>query len=94
LEAQIELIRREIERLREKSEQAVTVRLEDRATFAENVAAVRISMANLEGRLSSLENGMMRLMSHSTWLLRLIVGGLGLAAVNFAIKGGLAHGLA
>lgn len=94
MEAQVELVRREIERLRERSDQAVELRLQDRATLAESLAAVRISIASLEGRLLSLETGMMRLMSHSTWLLRLIVGGLALAAVNFAIKGGLVNAFA
>jgi hypothetical protein len=93
METQFEMLRREIERLRERSDHSVEVRIQDRATIAENIAAVRISMANLEGRLLSLETGMTRLVSHSNWLLRLIIGGLCLAAVNFAIKGGLVHGL-
>lgn len=51
-----------------------------------------MSVSNLEGRLKVLEDGVSRLMTHSTWLLRLLVGGFILALVNFTVEGGLFNG--
>ena len=93
MEAQIEMMRRELERLREKSEQALNERNADRIKISEVVATIQVTVAQLDGRLSSLEGGMMRLMSHSTWLLRLITGGIAVAILNFALEGGFLNGL-
>lgn len=93
MEAQIELIRRELERLREKSELNINERHADRVRLSEVNASIQVTMAQLDARLSSLEAGMLRLMSHSTWLLRLISGGILVAILNFALEGGLLNGL-
>lgn len=85
-------IRREMSRIRDDLEQSIRDRQEDRIRKVEEYAEIRMSVSNLEGRLKILEDGVSRLMMHSTWLLRLLVGGFIIALVNFTVEGGLLNG--
>lgn len=83
----------ELSRLRDKIDEVAETRQEDRIRRAEELSEVRISVRTVEARLRTLESGLERLMTHSTWLLRLLVGGFLAALLQFTVKGGLIGGL-
>ncbi len=83
----------ELHRLREKVETFSEHRNEDRIRRAEELSEVRVSIRTVEARLKVLEDGLGRLMTHSTWLLRLLVGGFLAALLQFTVKGGLLGGI-
>lgn len=84
-----EELRREVARLRDDLEHTIRDRQEDRIRKVEEYAEIRMSVVSLEGRLKTLEEGLARLMTHSTWLLRLLIGAFLVAAANFTLEGGL-----
>jgi hypothetical protein len=59
-----------------------------RVRRAEDYGAFRVQITAIEARLGSVEEGVRTLMTHSTWLLRILVGGIAVAAVQFAMSGG------
>lgn len=59
-----------------------------RVRRAEDYGAFRVQVTAIEARLGSVEDGVRTLMTHSTWLLRILVGGMAVAAVQFALGGG------
>lgn len=83
----------ELDRLRDKLGELADDRQEDRIRRAEELSDVRVSIRTVEARLKALEDGLERLMTHSTWLLRLLVGGLIAGLLQFTIKGGLLNAL-
>jgi hypothetical protein len=83
----------ELHRLREKVDEFSDNRNEDRIRRAEELSEVRVAIRTVEARLKALEDGLGRLMTHSTWLLRLLVGGFLAALLQFTVKGGLLGGL-
>jgi hypothetical protein len=91
VEAQISAIFRELEKIQERSTKAHEERVSDRVKVSENLAEVRVLIAGLQHRLETIEGAMLRLMANSTWLLRILVGAVAVASVNFLLEGGLAH---
>jgi hypothetical protein len=85
----LQQVQSEMLRLRERVEDFSDQRNEDRIRRAEELSDVRVSIRTVEARLKVLEDGLGRLMTHSTWLLRLLVGGFLAALLQFTIKGGL-----
>ena len=83
----------ELARLRDRIDEVAETRQEDRIRRAEELSEVRVSVRTVEARLRSLETGLDRLMTHSTWLLRLLVGGFVAALLQLTVKGGLIGGL-
>jgi hypothetical protein len=59
-----------------------------RVRRAEDYGAFRVQVTAIEARLGAVEDGVRTLMMHSTWLLRILVGGIAVAAVQFALSGG------
>jgi hypothetical protein len=82
----------ELARLRDKIDEVSETRQEDRIRRAEELSEVRVSIRTVEARLKALETGLERLMTHSTWLLRLLIGGFLAALLQFTVKGGLLSG--
>lgn len=91
MEDQIQSMRRELVSARRRIENVVTERAADRVAYAAELSAIRLQFVALEGRLKSMEEGLVRIMSHSTWLLRLLAGGIVLALTQFVLEGGLSH---
>jgi hypothetical protein len=89
----IHRIEADIERLRDKIDALEQDRNEDRIRRAEELAQLRVGIAAGESRLKTLESGLGRVMTHFTWVLRLLVGGVLAALLQFTIKGGLINGL-
>lgn len=86
-------LHRDVSELREKVAQFEQARYETRLQRAEDMSEVRVSIRTVEARLKVLEDGMGQLMTHSTWLLRLLVGGFIAALLQFTIQGGLVNAL-
>lgn len=61
----------------------------DRINITEDVYAIRVAVTAFEARLKVLEDSMIRIMSNSTWLLRLIGSGVLVALTQFVMNGGL-----
>jgi hypothetical protein len=76
----------ELERLRSKLHDVEKVRLEDRLVHSQEFGALKVQMTAFETRLSVVEDGVKRLMTHSTWLLRLLIGGIGAAALQYIME--------
>lgn len=91
MEAQISAIFRELEKIQERSSKSHEDRLSDRVKVSEDIAEVRVLIAGLQHRLETIEGAMLRLMANSTWLLRILVGAVAIASVNFMLEGGLAN---
>jgi hypothetical protein len=79
----------DIGRVRDKLDVLDHDRNEDRIRRAEELSQLRVSLTTNESRIRTLEEGVGRLITHSTWLVRLIIGGLLAGILQFAIKGGL-----
>lgn len=60
-----------------------------RVRRAEDYGAFRVQVTAIEARLGAVEDGVRTLMTHSTWLLRILVGGIAVAALQFVMTGGL-----
>jgi hypothetical protein len=82
-------IKEEISRLRAVVADLDNHRQESRVRRAEDFAAFKVQITSVEVRLASVEAGVSTLMTHSTWLLRILIGGLVVAVLQFALKGGL-----
>jgi hypothetical protein len=85
-------IQNELSVMRGKIDKMVDERVSDRVDITEDVYAIRVSISSFETRLKVLEDGMLRLMSHSTWLLRLLTSGILVAVTQFVLDGGLRLG--
>ena len=86
-------LKTELARLQDRVLAISEDRNEDRIRRAEDLGEVRVAIRTVEARLKVLEDGMGRLMTHSTWLLRLLVGGFLAALLQFTLQGGLVDAL-
>jgi len=82
-------IREELSRLRVVVADLDNHRQESRVKRAEDFAAFKVQINAVEARLAGVEAGVTTLMTHSTWLLRILIGGLVVAVLQFALKGGM-----
>ena len=89
-EISVQHLRAELDRLQDRIQDIADNHQEERIRRAEDLGEVRVSIRTVETRLKVLEDGMGRLMTHSTWLLRLLVGGFLAAFLQFAMQGGFA----
>jgi hypothetical protein len=93
LESDIGRIHGDIARVRDKLEKMEHERNEDRIRRAEELSQLRVSISANQNQAHVLKEGLGRLTTHSTWLVRLMLGGFVAALLQFTIKGGLIGGL-
>ena len=65
--------------------------LAERSACSDEVSAMRDRFVALEARLNAMEDDLVRIMSHSKWLLRLLLGGIVLLTAEFLLEGELFH---
>lgn len=77
----------EMERLHQRLFELERARLEDRIVLLEDFGGIKVQMTSFDSRIGHVEDGVRRLMTHSTWLLRILIGAIAVAMMQFLIEG-------